>query len=246
MPLTLTEWLIASAVLIVGAVVQGSVGFGVALLGAPVLFLLNPLLVPGPMIIAGFTLPLLILIRDWRGLEPALLPWAVPGQAAGAIAAAGLLAVLNANALAFVFGLLVVLAVVMSSLGWTPDPTRGRLAAAAAVSGFMATATSIGGPPLALLYQRASGTYLRATLSAIFLPGGFIALAALAWAGRFGVVEMLLGLMLLPAVIVGFWLSGAVARYLNEGWLRTAVLAVSGAAGIGAMIRAIVGIYVEF
>lgn len=239
MPLTLTEWLVASAVLVLGAVIQGSVGFGVGLLGAPILFLINPFLVPGPMIVVGLALPALILLRERAALEVRALPWALPGQLAGVSLSAAVMASLPDDALALFFGLLVLAAVGLSYKGWAPTPTRANLAIAGGLSGFMATATSIGGPPLALIYQTASGAHLRATLSAIFIPGGFMALGALAVAGRFGFAELLGGLALVPAVWIGFWLSGFTNRFLDRAWLRPAVLAVSGLAGAGAVIRAV-------
>ncbi|MFP4132412.1 MAG: TSUP family transporter, partial [Thiohalospira sp.] len=143
-PLTLTEWLLASLVLVGGAIVQGSVGFGVALLGAPLLFLIDPALVPAPMLIAGLFLPALILIRDRAGLEMGPVAWAVPGFMVGAILASGVVAALPEGGLALVFGSLVLLAVALSALGWAPrHPRRGHLAAAGTLAGFMATATSV-------------------------------------------------------------------------------------------------------
>jgi len=241
LPLTLTEWLLASLVLVGGAVVQGSVGFGVALLGAPLLFLLNPVLVPAPMLIAGLTLPALILVRDRAGLEKKPVAWALPGFVVGSALAGGVMASLPEGGMAMVFGGLVLLAVGLSALGWAPaEPGGGHLAAAGSLAGFMATATSIGGPPLALVFQHASGTRLRATLSAIFVPGGLFALVSLAAAGRFDGTALVAGLALLPAVFVGFWLSGFTARALDRAWLRPAVLAASALAGGGAVLRALI------
>jgi len=239
-PLTVGEWLLASLVLVGGAVVQGSVGFGVALLGAPLLFLVDPALVPAPMLIAGLTLPALILVRDRAGLEKAPVAWAVPGFMVGSVLAGGVVASLPEGGLALVFGSLVLLAVALSALGWAPAEPHGRhLAAAGTLAGFMATATSIGGPPLALVFQHAAGRRLRATLSAIFVPGGLFALASLAAVGRFGGAELVLGLALLPAIVAGFWLSGFTARALDRAWLRPAVLGVSAVAGAGAVVRAL-------
>jgi uncharacterized membrane protein YfcA len=237
MPLTLSEWLIACAVLVLGAIVQGSVGFGIALLGAPVLFLLNPLLVPAPMLMVGLSLPALILLRDRHGLDPDGLRWALPGQLAGTALAGAVVASLPEDGLALTFGVLVLLAVAISAFARAPTPTRGHLLTAGSLSGFMATATSIGGPPLALVYQGVAGPRLRATLSSIFVPGGLASLTALYFAGRFGWAEFVAGLALLPAVAVGFWLSGFTARALDRAWLREAVLAVSGAAGAAAIIQ---------
>ncbi len=237
MPLSFSEWALASLILILGAVIQGSVGFGVALLGAPLLYFLNPFLVPGPMLIAGMTLPFLILLREGKALDLQGLRWALPGQFAGSALAAIVVASVSEGNLTLGFGLLVLLAVGLSIGGAAPSPTAENLIMAGSLSGFMATATSIGGPPLALVYQGTSGPRLRATLSSIFVPGGFASLTALALVGRFGITELKAGLVLLPAVLVGFALSSWTVKALDWGWLRETVLGVSALAGAGAIAR---------
>ncbi len=103
----------------------------------------------------------------------------------------------------------------------------------------MGTATSIGGSPLALMFQRRHGTHLRGTLNACFLPSSVLALTALWWAGHLGVAEAVLGLSLFPAVAAGFWVSRWTADLLDCGWLRATVLLVSALAAIGAIVRAL-------
>lgn len=238
-PLTLTEWLLAMAVVVTGAVVQGTIGYGVALLGAPLLYLINPQLVPAPVILIGMILPLMILLRDWRAVYPVDVAWALPGSVAGAGLAAVVLGVLPQSRLELLFGCLVLLGVAMSAIGWAPRPRPLNLLGAGGLSSFMGTTTSIGGPPLALVFQNVGGARLRGTLSAIFVPAGVLSLTALAWIGRFGIEELLLGLLLLPGVITGFWLSGAAAVALDGRWLRPAVLATSAAAALTAIARSL-------
>jgi hypothetical protein len=60
---------------------------------------------------------------------------------------------------------------------------------------------------MALVCQHESGPRIRGTLSAIFTIGTTISVAGLWWVGRFGAVELLLGLALMPAVLLGFVLS---------------------------------------
>ena len=50
--------------------------------------------------------------------------------------------------------------VALTSLGWVPAPRRRNLVLAGATSGVLGTATSIGGPPMALVWQRSSGSEL--------------------------------------------------------------------------------------
>ena len=54
---------------------------------------------------------------------------------------------------------------------------------AGATSGVLGTATAIGGPPMALVWQRKSGARLRGTMSGFFLVGSVMSIAALAATG---------------------------------------------------------------
>ncbi len=71
------------------------------------------------------------------------------------------------------------------------------------------------------------------------MPITLLALLALWVSGHLGAREIVLGAGLLPAVVIGFWLSGYCVRYLDRQWLRAAVLAVSALAGLLAIVRAI-------
>lgn len=239
-PLTGTEWLLASMVIFIGALVQGSIGFGVALLGAPLLFLVHPMLVPAPVIIVGMSLPAMILARDWQAVDAADVAWVLPGMAVGSGLAGIVLGLVSDRSLGLLFGIMVLLGVLMSIGRRVPPPGRGLRLSAGAATGFMATTTAIGGPPLALAFQSVHGARLRGTLSACFLPGGVFSLAALAWAGRFGWLELALGLSLFPAIIAGFLLSGRLAPWLDRGWLKPALLCVSAVAGVTAVLRALI------
>ncbi|MCP1728033.1 putative membrane protein YfcA [Natronospira proteinivora] len=236
--LSFWEWVLASLVVIIGALVQGSIGFGVALLGAPLLFLINPMLVPAPVIIIGMSLPLLILLRDHHAVVYRDVAWVLPGKLLGSLMAAALLGVVSESALGLVFGALVLLGVGLSLSRRFPLPGGRHLFAAGGVAGFMATTTSIGGPPLALVFQHVRGARLRGTLSACFIPGGIFSLAALWWVGRLGWSELMAGLSLFPAIISGFLLSAYLAHWLDRGWLRPALLAVSALAGLTAVVNA--------
>jgi hypothetical protein len=53
----------------------------------------------------------------------------------------------------------------------------------AAIAGVMGTATSIGGPPMALVWQGHQGSRLRGTMSAFFMIGSAVSLVSLGVAG---------------------------------------------------------------
>ena len=67
---------------------------------------------------------------------------------------------------------------------------------------------------MAMVYQHEEAPKIRGTLNAIFTIGTPISLIGLWWAGqrpnaavRFGVPELTLGFLMMPAVVVGFLLA---------------------------------------
>jgi len=239
LPLTGAEWLAATVVVLLGAIVQGSLGFGVALVAAPLLFLIEPALVPGPMILAGLGVVAMVYLRDRAAVDHREVARVLPGVVLGVVLAGGVLRVLSHDVLGLLFGGLVLLAAGLSMRRPPASPGPRLLFWAGGLAGFMGTATSIGGPPLALAFQARAGMHLRGTLAACFAPLGVLSLAALWWAGHLDGAQVIAGLSLLPGVLLGVALSGHVVRYLDRHWLRPAVLAVSALAGVAAIVRAL-------
>ena len=59
--------------LVLGAAVQSTVGFGLAVVAAPFVVLLAPELMPGSLLVCGFFLPLWEVLRNDRDLDVRLL-----------------------------------------------------------------------------------------------------------------------------------------------------------------------------
>ncbi len=226
------EIAVVAAVVLVGALLQGTVGFGLNLVAAPVLVLLEPRLVPGPLLLCALVLTLAMTWRERRAADLSGLGWAMVGRLPGTAAGAGAVALLPARGLALALGGTVLAGVAMSAAGRRFPPSRPTLVTAGAVSGLMGTATSIGGPPMALVYQDSPGATLRATLSAFFVVGSVVSLAALAVVGRFGAWEATAGLLLMPPLLAGFAVSARTGAAVDRGRTRVAVLAVSALAGL--------------
>ncbi len=230
---------IAFAVVLFGSAVQGAAGFGLGLIAAPILLLLDPRWVPGPLMAAGFGLTILVAYRERADIDMMGLRFAFVGRTIGTVAAALLLTALSAKAFDVVFGGLVLLGVGLSLLGTRISPTPGHAVSAGLLSGFMGTISSIGGPPLALLYQREGGPRLRATLAALFVTGNAISIAALAWIGRFGVVEIGLSGLLFPAALLGFAAAGWLRSVVDRAGVRPLVLALSAASATAVLVKAL-------
>lgn len=232
---------ILAAFLVAGAAaVQGTVGFGMALLSAPLLVLLDPLYVPGPIIAAALALTTLIALRDRSAMDVHGMGWALAGRVLGTTLALAVLGALDPGTFGVFFGVLVICAVGISAAGFSLRPTPRITFAAGALSGFMGTASSIGGPPMALVYQRSNGKKLRGTLSGYFAVGAAISLVALAAVHRFGLPEMERSLVLVPAAVAGYLLSCRTAPALDRLSVRPAVLVLSGVAALAVLLRAVV------
>lgn len=228
---------VAGAAVFVGSVLQGAVGFGLALVAAPILFMVDPRLVPGPLTFAAMALILLTAWRDRQSIDFRGFGWGLLGRLPGTMLGASILAVLSPERLAVPLGALVLLAVGISASGVHVAPSPRTLFGAGFLSGFMGTTSSIGGPPLAMIYQHAPGREMRGTLSSYFLVGTLMSLVAIGAVGRFGAAELGWGLVLIPGAIAGFALSNRITPWVDRGYTRPAVLLVSAVAGIGILVR---------
>lgn len=232
---------LAGVVVFLGALVQGAVGFGMNLIAAPLLALLEPAFVPVPLLLVACAHATLAVVRertdtDWRGVFWAMLG-RVPGTALGVLA----VATLAQRPFAAIVGVAVLACVVLSVVSWRPHPTPGPLVVAGIASGTFGTAASIGGPPLALLYQHAPGPRIRSTMAASFVIGSAISLVGLGIAGQIHPEQLRVVLWLLPFLLGGFLLSGPARGVLDGGRIRGAVLVVAAGSAAALIVRSLLG-----
>jgi uncharacterized membrane protein YfcA len=225
------ELAVAGATVAVGACLQGAVGFGLSLLTVPILVLVDPALVPVPLIVASLAPNLGASFRYREGID-ARVRWALLGSVPGTVLGAYAIAILPQRPLAVSFGVLVLGAVVVSACGLQVTPTTTSLLAAGIISGFTGTASSIGGPPLALVYQRERGLTLRGTMALYFLGGSVLSVVTLALFGQLGRHELAESAEIAPFMVAGFACSAPAARVLDRGRTRQAVLVVSAASAV--------------
>src|SRR3982751_3975283 len=137
-----------------GAYVQAVVGLGLGLLTAPVVALVSPSLVPVlPLWLALLVAGLNLLDEhehvDWRSTA-----WSLPARVPGTVVGAWLVASFTEKQIGVALAVIVLLAVALTVRTVEVPVNPASLAAAGLVAGATGTATSVGGPPIALLYQR--------------------------------------------------------------------------------------------
>lgn len=224
---------LALLVVLFASLVQAWLGIGFALLGAPLLYLLDPNYVPGPVLLLGFALACCMALGNRRGLAwrrplPAILA-RLPGAWCGGL----LIGLLPGAWLGLLLGACVLLATV-SSYRWLALPCSPRnLAIAGFCSGLLGTATSVGGPPMALVYQMRERLSGRDELAAFFLLSTPISLLFLFHQDRLPFDFLSTSLKLAPAVLVGYGLARRLEGRFDRHSPRQLLLLLSMLAGGG-------------
>lgn len=230
--ISLWQYVLAILVVAVGATIQGSLGFGLGLVSAPALALIDETFIPGPLLLVGVAVTLTVFLRergavDWKGMK-----WAIFGRIIGTIAGGWAVVAFSKNAVIVLVALLVLAGVLMTSIGWKIKTNRVTLSIAGVVSGIMGTLTSVGGPPMALVYQRETAQKLRATLAGFFLVGATFSLLTLVVSGGMSRHDFTLGSFLLPGYLIGMIANRWASKFLDQGYSRIAVLSFSALSSI--------------
>ncbi len=228
--------------LVLAAAVQGLIGLGLALVTAPVVTLLAPHLMPAFMLWLGMTMPLVTLAREHHDIDWPGLGWTLPTRIAGTVVGVGLLAVFPPAGLGIAVAVMVLLSVLLTVRAVEIPVNRATLATAGLVSGVTGTTTSIGGPPMAILYQHRPPTQIRSTLGVFFVVGAALSLVGLGLAGRLEAETFLLAVTLVPALVLGFAISRVVGRRVPAHAIRIGVLTVSGLSAVAVLVRSLLAL----
>jgi uncharacterized membrane protein YfcA len=231
------QYAIAAAVLALGAALQGSVGFGSNLVAAPLLIMIDPTLVPGPLIAANLALNAAMIRREPLAGAWGEARWPIIGQVPGTLAGAAVLVAVSTRGLTVFLAVLTLVAVGLSAARLVVRRTPATLTLAGVLSGFMGTISGIGGPPVALLYQHAEGPQIRALISRYFLVSSLCSVTVLAAFGRFDLGTLGRGLMLVPGSAAGYLVSGRLLGRIERSHIRWAVLGLSTASALVALAR---------
>ncbi len=235
----MNTWHLVAAAFVefVGATVQGTVGFGVNLIAAPLLLLIDPRYVPGPALLASLILGLFVAADARAHVDLKGLGWGMSGRIPGTILGAFALKTIPQEGLGLASASLLLAAVLISIAPWHVGLNVRSLTLAGVFSGFMSSTVAVGGPPMALVYRDAKGSVLRGTMS---LYGAFGSIAALISLFAFGRLEaqslMMIG-PLLPGLAGGFLLSRRLSPSFDDKRVRVAVLVISLAATFATFVR---------
>ncbi|HKS02838.1 MAG TPA: sulfite exporter TauE/SafE family protein [Arthrobacter sp.] len=233
--MTGAEFALIAVAIFVGACLQASSGFGLGMLAAPVIAMVEPALLPATLILLALLVTVLVTVRERQHLDLRGTGWALLGRIPGSLLGTWLVALLSREGLAWVVVAVVLAGLLLAAKGWAPRPGRANLIIAGAASGIMGTATSIGGPPMALVWQGHDGPRMRGTMSAFFMVGSTISMVMLWLSGAVTAEMLVLALWMVPAVAGGFAVSRVVNRFLNPKRLKALAI---GASVLGSVLLA--------
>lgn len=220
-------FLAIAVAIVLASAMQSSIGFGMGMLAAPIVGLIDPSLLPGTLIVLAVFVTLLVVVTERQHIDLTGTGWAMAGRVPGTVAGALLVAVMPERGLTLLLAGVVLLGVALASFGWAPEPTRPTLLMAGGASGVLGTATAIGGPPMALVWQAKDGPGLRGTMSGFFLVGSLLSVLMLALTGSITSHTMVAVALLLPTPAIGFALSLFFNRHLDKRRLRIVAITVS-------------------
>ena len=208
-------------VVFAGAAIQATLGMGLGLIVAPVLFFLLPDLVPALVIMLGMSSAIVGIAGRLEHVAFNEVWIALFGRLFGVAAAAWLLSMVEATeqfAIVFAIALLITVAISVANV---PIPFSKRtLPVGGFFSGILGTITAVGSIPMALLYQNQEPEKARATMNAFFAIGVLPSLLALWVSGFLGVRHFVYAALLMPAVIAGAFLSYRLIGFADKRYRR--------------------------
>lgn len=235
MPFDSFQLITIATVLLFASVVQSAVGFGMGLITVPIL-LWSGVALPHAVVIvisgtAIHTAAAAVALRrevPWRLIGVITAVRSI-GMVVGVVLL-GVMAAVDISRIKQIIGALLAVVVVSQWL-WKPAP-RQRIGApwsglAILLSGIMAAAVGMGGPPMVLwvLAHRWTAVRIRAVLLATFLLSTPVLLAMLGW--KFGyevLAASFVGLLNAPVLLVGNAIGLRIGRRLQRELLQKLAL----------------------
>jgi uncharacterized membrane protein YfcA len=196
---------------------------------------------PGALLMVALLMPCITLIHDHHDIDWRGLGWSLPARFPGTLVGVWVVTTLTARELGIAIGLVVLVAVAATWRAIHVPVNRATLSAAGFTSGITGTATSIGGPPIAIVYQHRPAREIRTTMAVYFLVGASLSLVALLLTDDLTGEQGLAALELLPFLALGAPLGTVARRSLPGHVVRPAVLVVSSVSALVLLVRSLLG-----
>ena len=241
--------LMALVAALLAGTVTGLTGFGLALISTPLLlFVYEPRTVVVLTVFFSIFINIAVVWDSWReARRPLALALLLP-SVVGVVLGAEVLRVLDPLYIRLAVGAVVVFSalVLMRDVRLPGSGTRWGPVVAGSASGALSTSTGLAGPPIVLLLASRGlpKAEFRSTSALYFLAMSVVGLVVLAGRGLIEGGEVRLGLILVPAAIVGKIVGTAFLKKVSERAFRALSLGLvilTGTLGVATALWALVG-----
>lgn len=227
-------WFGAALALMVGCIIQTAMGFGMAVIAAPIIVIFKPEWVPIILTIVAMLLSFQNSWNQrsgvvWSGIVPAMIS-RVPGTLIGA----WVLTLLAAQWLQLMVAGMVFIAIFVTLFAKPFAANTRNLSLAGFCSGIAGTTTSIGGPPMALVMQHGGGHTTRANLSVYFAYSCITSLISYQLLGIMTLELWLIGFSFLPVALLGYLIGIRLRPWVDQRYraLLLTLCSISGAIAV--------------
>ncbi len=219
------EWILAAGALFTAGLVQGCVGFGFALIAAPVLLLSIPPVSLVPLLVMQSTPNTFLIAIDGRAhIRPGLVLSLAAGAMIGLPLGIHTLVSIPPYLVKAGVGLFVMIFSVVLLTGWKKIlPERpATLIPVGMFSGFLGGLCGISGPPVILFLanQQTNKQVFRANTATYFFFLNCMAIILLSRKGLFSTSLLLEGCSLFPVMLCGSWLGIQLSHRISESVFR--------------------------
>jgi hypothetical protein len=241
MTLSLSAFAIALAVVTLATFVQFATGSGFGVLGGPLLLLVDPRLVPGPLLVLTLVVMTGVVVVERKGLRHLDLAWAAAGAVPAAVLAVWVAHLMDRRVSEIVVGTAIAIGLLAGLARRTVPQNRATLAAAGVLGGALSTIAATPGPPVVMVYRTDDVSRYRANLSLFFVVTTVVSLVTYGVSGGLDRTDMVTGAWLLPGVVVGTAISRVVVRRIPSRAVRPAALALCFVSSASLVLSAIAG-----
>lgn len=210
------HWWLAAILLFTGCAVQTAIGFGMALLAAPIIVLFKPEWVPIILTIVALLVSLINAYALWHHVVWRHLTAAMISRLPGTLIGAWALTLISSSILQLLVAVMVFVAVIITAFAKPFAANSFNLSVAGFFSGLAGTTTSIGGPPMALVMQHGDSQTTRANLAAYFVYSCLVSLVGYQWAGLLSPQLWWLGLSFTPVALAGYLIGKFIQQWVDQ------------------------------
>ena len=233
--------LVIALIVTAGAFVQATIGLGLGLLGAPLIALIEPSLVPTLLLLLAIPVSSGVLWVERHHIDWRVIAWALPARVPGTVLGVWLTTAFSERGLGIVVGIMVLGAVWLTFHTVEVRQTPVTLMGAGLAAGTAGTAAAIGGPPMAIVMAHRQPREVRGTLSMFFVVGSVMSVVLFWIEGELPRASVTLSAAYLPIVALAFWAGHhAHTRIPREAFRRAVLLLCAGSATV-LLVKSVLG-----